>query len=296
MKGYVFDPVAKTMSFYRGAGQTTLVLPDSFPLLLIPGELSLSNYDVVFPDVPKGRMYTHNWSVSKVRDQQNVYHYNSIGVGRALVTALPQEWSQVTALADAPSGTDLFKMQARIVRTVAPTHSWSSLPIVVTTKQNDWLSLTGSIYLEASLGFSRSMSIYIDDDALLPDGITPNPMYRKLVLHQQQSVMPAPGGYGLIGSGEPAVLTNPPGLPLTASGGEMIANGAAGFPVFYGGDVAPQYQWTQLTDSAATDPFGNIKVSQHNRASGSAPPSTSDPTNFGATWRLDLRGQFGRRS
>lgn len=276
-KGFVFDPIGKTMSFLD-ADAATLVIPDSFPVLLLPEVVTIDDHDAVLPDVPKDRMFVHQWTISRVVDGSGT-HYSHSGVGRCHVTATPQEYSSTTNLVAVPGGADIFVGQVRLQRTVNPTHNWIGSAIPKMVPENVWISLpTGSALLEAHLGFSRALSLYISGG--------------NLVLHRQQSVSVAPGGYGTFGNGEPASYSSFGSFP--ASGGETVFNSLAGYPVYYGGDASPQYKTQVYTDD--TDVFGNPTVPQANRKTGSNPPSTSDPTNFGATWRIDIRGQFGRRS
>lgn len=277
MKGYEFDPVEKKITFRRSEDSPSLIVPDYTPVLLLPDEVVYNSYNAVFPDVAKSRYFYHTWLVQSASG-----NYFGAETGYCLVSAVAEEWSQVTALQEAPEDTDIFAAQIRLTRTVAPTHNWLQETIAVMIPQGVWIPLTGSIMLEAALEFSRCLSIYIDDD---PESAT----YRKLVLHQQHSVGPSPGGYGSLGEGEPAAL----GVPFSFSphtGGEVVGTG---YPVYQGPNVAPQYRTSSGPISAS---LFSVAVPRNHRASGAIPPSIVDPTNYGATWRLDIRGQFGRRS
>lgn len=283
MKGFEFDPDAGTLAL-RDAGRDAFVFPDSVPVQMLPDELVVNNHDAVYPDVPKGRVTTHQWGITRaiVLEGDNiVYHFSAVENGKCAVTALPQEWSTTTILAPAPAGADVFAMLVRLNRTVAPTNHWPS-GISVATVQNQWIPLTGSILLEVGFGFARAMSIYISGG--------------NLVLHQQQSVTTSPGGYGnLPGNpgGEPANITVWAGDNFR-NGGEAVHNGTAGIPIYYGGNSAPQYRARQVNSSTGFPTWP--AVPRNHRASGTQPPTTSDPTDIGSTWRIDLRGQFGRRS
>ncbi len=278
MKGFVFDPVARKMDINAGGGRVTLSIPDSFPVLLLPTEHS-QTVNAAFPDVPKGRYFYHYWSA-----QYAVGNWFTTEQGYSLVTATPQEWSQVTVLADAPPDTDIFPALVRVNRTVSPSHNWLNESIAVLVPQNVWIPLTGSLLLEAATCFARALSIYIETNPL-------DTNYGKLVLHQQQSVGVSPGGYGTLPGGEPSALSSipPPGQNFQ-QGGEVLGSG---YPVYQGPNVAPQYKAT----SGPGDVFAfSVAVRQTHRQSGSNPPSISDPTNYGATWQIEIRGQFGRRS
>lgn len=279
MKGYTFDPATRTITFHGPDGRTPLVVPTSIPVLLLPSEVSFSAQDAVYPDAPKGRIFIHTWMV-----QETLGNYFSAETGRCSVSALPQEWSSVTTLATAPAGANYFLCQVKMSRIVAPSHPWGPETLVAKPPASKWISLvTGSLLLEAAQSFSRALSVFVDVDA-------GSPTLGKLVLHQQQSVADAPGGFGAWGEGEPGGI----GAPFTYSphnGGETAHDGVAGYPVYSGPAVAPQYKVT----SGPTSPFvGVVPVRQTHRRTGSDPPSITDPTNYGATWRLDIRGRFGR--
>lgn len=286
LKGYVFDTVAKTMTFHGGAAAPTLVIPDSIPVILLPDEVAVTDHNAVLPDASKGRMYTHIWRY--IRPPAS---FTGTEAGRAFVTALPQEWSDTTALLDAPDGTDVFVGQIRLSRTSAPSHNWLGSAINKLVPENVWITVLGgtSMLVEAHLGFARALSVYLDDD---PESAP----YRKLVLHQQQSIGPAPGGYGGFGTGYSAFSN--PGNFDTGNSGETGHNGTAGWPVYYPGDTgAPHYRFRNVPIDEA-DPFSAalwVPPTTY-RASGSTPPSITDPTNYSSTWQIDLRGHFGRRS
>lgn len=280
MKGYAIDPVTKTITFHGPDGRTPLVVPDSIPVLLLPTEVSFASHDATYPDVSKGRIFVHTWTA-----QYSVLAgYFAGETGVCVVSALPGEWSAVTALATAPAGANFFLCQVKLSRVVAPSHTWGPETLVAKPPAGKWISLvTGSLLLEAVQSFSRALSIFVDVEV-------GSPTFGKLVLHRQQSVADAPGGFGVWGEGEPGAL----GTPFTYSphnGGETTHDGVAGYPVYQGPNVAPQYKAT----GGPTSPFvGVITVPQNHRRTGSDPPSITDPTNYGATWRLDIRGRFGR--
>jgi hypothetical protein len=283
-KGFIFDPVARTLTFADG-DRAALVAPGGTLIGLLPTEFTLTDQDAVFPDATKDRMFVHQWSL-----QYAAENWYATETGLCLVTALPQEWSLTTVLGDAPDGTDIFTAQVRLTQTVAPSHNWLGIPIAKLVPEGVWISLTGSLSLEANFGMCRAMSIYIDNDPM-------SATYRKLVLFQQQSVATAPGGYGLHGGtpgGEPGAVGSPPAPGQNfQTGGETLYNSAPGWPVYQGPNSAPQYK--NRGAPADTGPF-SADVSQLYRKSGSQPPSISDPTNYSSTWSFDLRGQFGRRS
>lgn len=279
MRGYAFDPATRKLTFFGPDGREPLVVPEAVPVLLLPTEVSLASQDAEYPDVSKGRIFVHTWMV-----QSAAGNYFSAETGLCVVSALPGEWSQTTVLADAPAGANFFLSQVRFNRIVAPSHAWLNETIVAKPPANKWLSLvSGSVLLEAVQAFARAVSIYVD--------VEPgSPTVGKLVLHQQQSVADAPGGFGVWGEGEPSGI----GVPFTYSphnGGETVHDGTAGHPVYQGPNSSPQYKATSGATSAS---LFAVPVRQTHRRTGSNPPSITDPTDFGATWRLDIRGRFGR--
>ena len=293
MKGFAFDPIAKTLSFYRGGSETTLVVPDAFPVLLLPDVLELDDVDLDWPDVSKGRGYLHRWLTS-IQSQwpfDDGYNVQRQEQGRIYISAKPQEWEQKTPLADAPDGADTFALLVRFDQTVAASHTWMGRTIPRMVIEDQWIPFTGSVLLEAELGFARKLSIYIDDNPA-------SPTYRKLVAHQQQSVSTPPGGFGLhhasYGSpgGEPASI----GSTGTSQGGETEHLDGAGWMVWTPAtNSTPHYRSRSQSSTTGGLVPGQATFRDY-RKTGPNPPTITDPTDYGSTWRIDLRGQFGRKS
>lgn len=282
MKGLDFDPATGKLTFMDGA-RNALVAPDGTLINLLPTPYVLNDQNAVFPDCTKGRMFTHIWRY--VRPPAS---FSGNEAGRCFITALPQEWSLVTALADAPDDTDIFAAQIRLLRTAAPSHNWMGTAINKMVPENVWIPLTGSMIVEANFGFIRALSVYIDDDS-------GSPTYRKLVMHQQQSVSVAPGGYG--GFGYSYASFSNPGNFDTGNSGETVSDGTNGFPIYYPGDTGAPHYKARLIDISEASPFAAVWIPPTTyRRTGSSPPSLSDPTNFSSTWQIDIVGKFGRRS
>lgn len=281
MKGFSFSASAGTFTFGDG-DRDALVVPSGRMLQVLPDEVAVDNNDRAYPDMPKAgaRLYTYVWSITRVIDAELNNHYSHVGTGRVLVSVTPQAYSLTGVIAAVPAGCDFFEGRIKVTRTVAPSHNWLGSAFAVLCPQDKWINAQ-FVPLEAGLGFIRVLHVYISG--------------ANLIWHMQQSLGAAPGGYG----NHPG---NPGGVPgavsgfgsFPADGGETVHNGTAGWPAYYGGETPPFRKVQAYTDD--TDVFGNPSVPQAHRMTGSDPPTTTDPTNFGATWRFTLRGRFGRRT
>lgn len=279
VKGFVFDPVAKTMTFAAG-DRDTLVVPGGTLVNQLPDDVSITD-DAAFVDFPKlsgsDGPYIHRWTaVSVALENWSLTESGTVGVG-----VTDQEWTQVSALMDAPADTDFFAFLIKLDRTTAPSHSFCGVTIATMVPEDVWIPLTGSIFLEACLGVSRAMSIFIDRDPLSATN-------GKLVLHQQQSVGPAPGGFGPFGAGEPGSVA-----PGSYSGGEQVCSDVDGaWPAYFGPNAAPQYRTRAFTNT--TFPPHYHAVPAIYRKGGVQQVSIVDPTNYASTWNFELVGRFGR--
>lgn len=298
MKGFEFRPVEGEVAFGDGV-RPDLVFPDNKLFNFIPDSFNLVNYDVAYPDVTKDKIYFHHWNIQRIN--ADVYrHYED---GFVEITALPQEYEHITVLDTAPADAEVFIAQIKLVRTVAPSHDWAlSLPISKMVPENVWITNTGSFQLEGSLGFTRVLSIMIDQDPLSAN-------FGKLVLIKQQSVGTAPGGYGDLPPISPA--TGAGGEPGSVStfgwsdgtsrgGGEVVEGTTKGWPLYYpASNTTPHYRVygpTNVDYGPGPSPFAVLCSTQGYRKSGANPPTLTDPTNMGSTWRIQLRGRYGRRT
>lgn len=269
MKGFDFDPVAGRISFINGS--RTVASTDGTLVCFLP---EADNYEdtisVVFPDLTTSILYNH-WWISQYTTG-DVYIMDEGCVTQ--VVAVPQEWEDTTILAAAPDGADIFASKVRINRTGNPS-TWGGSSIDVLPKQNVWIPFTGSVLCEAELDMCRAFSLYIEDG--------------NLVLHRQQSVGPAVGGYGAYGSSNPVGAGGGPGV--TSTGGSNTALSTQGFPC-YNID-------SRSIASYPEDPFGLGNAPAKpvaNAYGGSQQCSISDPTNYQSTYTVDIVGKFGRRS
>lgn len=282
MKGMTFDPSVPAMTLHRGGGQTPLVFPGSFPGLLLPDQVTITGQAVAFPDFASDTIWHHEWRITSGGGSFHGHQLARVGV-----TRLPGDWSETTVLMDAPAGTNVFFGQVRLQQTSAASHNWlNNSPIARRQPENVWITAFGSLLLEQHLGLSRLMSVYLDDDPL-------SATYRKLVLAREQSLGPAPGGYGLLGLGEPDTVNHPSGGD--SQGGERIVGTTAGWPVYYPGDTgAPHYKFQLYTHDQLHLGAGIYQVPKTFRKTASSPPSIVDPTDYSSGWLADVRGQFGR--
>lgn len=263
-KGLEFNPAAGTLKFLDGT--RTVIANDRKLVNFLPTQY-IATINVVFPDFAKDYLYNWNW----------VNDYTSLGGLVAedngcstQVTVIPQEWSDTTNLASAPTDADITISMIRINRTAAPSHSWGGSPIDVLPPQGVWIPFNGSVLVEAELGMARAFSLYQSGG--------------NLVLHRQQSVSTAPGGWGAYGN---------PGFswvaPADGNGGENVYGSNPGIPVVQ----------IDLQNSPATIEDVNISTppyKQNHRRGGGNACSTSLSTNFSSTYQVEIVGTFGRRS
>lgn len=222
--------------------------------------------NVSFPDFSKGIFYAWHWQ-SAYNGFNKAYAWGNDGA--SFVTVTPQEWSDTIVLGPAPVGADLFLCRVRISRTKSPSHSWSGQSVGVHQPQDVWLPLNGTIVVEREVApmMARAFSLYIENG--------------NLVLHRQQSVGAATGGYGPFGNGG--------SIPTSQSGSGALSYGAtSGVPVLkIQGRVSSGVKYGTFPPTS--------QITQH-RWDGSARCSTGDPTNYSSEYLVEVFGQFGSRS
>lgn len=263
-----FDPAAGILEFNDGV-RTVIANDGKLTGFLPPGYSYIATINVVFPDVPKDYAYKWWWSI--VGPMVGNWGYDNGCASQ--VTALPQKWTDETVLAAAPGMVDIQATMARINRISAPSHSWGGSPIEVKPKQNVWLPFTGSVLVEAELGFARAFSIYLKDN--------PNPLLPpNLVLHRDQSVGAGAGGFGTYGM-------SPTPSPGGKSGGTWYYGAAAGIPII---DLG-----TRDSDGSTLDNSGYPPKNNHDIGQVEACP-TSVSSNFSSTYQVELIASLGRAS
>lgn len=263
MTGFIFDPAAGQIRIE--AGTRTVATSEGLLIGLLPQLSGIdTSINVAFPDFSKAWLYDWRW-ISNYNFLNEKYGW--VSSGQTSLTVLPQEFEQTQIIAAVPSGADYFKGHIRINRPSAPSHAWGGQPLNVLPPGDVWIPLTGSVLLEAEVNMSRLLSIYISNG--------------NLVAQRKQTVGPAPGGYGQFGS-------TPFPFQATGSGGNWFPLGGAGLPVLGGSFVS-----SSGTSGGTFPP--TTQLNQH-KWNGSSPASTSDPTNYGSTYFIEIIGQFGRRS
>lgn len=295
MKGYEVDVENRRIRFLMGARVVTTT--DGRMVNLLPGAYE-DTFDVVFPDVPKAKMHIHSWDmVARAPNGADGSEWS-----RAHVTALPQEWEQTTNIVAVPADVDFIAALVRITRTVDPSHPWIyTYTLTPKVKTGVWIPLTGSFRLERAIGFRRIASLYVEDG------------YFKL--HQQQSIGAHPGGWGAWGTyGEPPGINSAflSGIfPTHVNGGETVEyDGGKGWPLWYGGDVAPYYRTANYSagggyfSGGANNYYEGLptiptQMPMYMRLSSGSTydgyrASTNDPTDMGSTYEFEVIGRFGR--
>jgi hypothetical protein len=273
-KGMIFDPDDERLTIINGS--RTVATSDGTLVNLLTTGISLTGQTATFPDFNKSDAYVWTTSTKNVpfSSPDKWQHGESCVV---FITALPQEYSAVTALASVPDGADFFVGQVKLTRSTAPASTWMGRTIAMLPKSGQWLPIPGafSALMEADVGMARALHFYIDDN---PASGT----YRKLVMQVQQSVGPAIGGYGSFGS-----VVAPTGG--SANGGAVTAGGAGqGIPIAVRAG-AKSYGYEPA--GGDTTQFA-IAYSE----SGGSPCARGDTTSYSDIYTFDLKGRFGRRS
>ncbi|QDZ10512.1 hypothetical protein [Devosia ginsengisoli] len=224
----------------------------------------------VFPDVPKGEGYVYNFDVDYSALAES---YGYVFNNASCVLAKPQEWENQITLGAIPDGADIFWGKALLNRTVGPSHSWGVESLTPRIRMNDYIQITGSFLLEQVRGLSRALSVFISGDNLIVD--------------LQQSCGPAAGNFGNWGQ------TMAP--EADRRGGNVSAPSGAGKYVhtahngFTGSGTVDDYSNTFPVPTLVT-----IAAQYQNGGVNEAP--YSDPTDYGVTYALTVKGRFGRRS
>lgn len=237
---------------------------------LLPTEFT-ANIDVAFPDFQKSLIYHWRWFNDYNSLAEQVGQFNACASG---VVAVPQEFAQASILAAAPAGADIFVARVRINRINHPSHDWIESPMTPLVIQNQWLPFSGSVLVEAEVGMARAFSLYISGG--------------NLVLHRQQSVCVAPGGYGVYGGPIGWNVGDPDG---ERRGGEILARDEQGFLVYR---IEEKFSSRVISGGS----FGFSAYQSHRISGFGATDSCSmvDPTDYASTYRVNIVGKFGRRS
>lgn len=235
----------------------------------------VNTISVSFPDFSKALAWNWQW--------ETIYNggsnYASGNRSDVYISVLPQEWSATTILAAVPAGCNFFASKVRLNRTTSPTKTFNGQTVGVKPDQNVWIPYTGSILVEAQLNMARAFSLYIDSG--------------NLILHRQQTIGPAPGGFQQYGdTATVSGQSNKGGIWYDID----AAFTQAGFGLFNG--------WTVFNDPATmsssntgtqTTVVGHAPVIQQDCNLGfSLEPGHADTTNYLSTYTVDIAGKFCR--
>lgn len=243
---------------FTTAGKLVNLLPDSYNFQ--------KTVSVAFPQVSKTKAYRHAWIVRYLTGSGQ---WGRGSEGAAFVAAKPQEYSSITVLGEAPANVNFNELFVRMRRTKAPSHAWNGAAIEVMPVLEQWIPFSGSALLETALGFARAFSIYIADG--------------NLVLHKQQSVVAAPGGFG--------AHQNRSESGLSRWGTEWTGDPDQGIPVWIGGSGSV----VNYTDTKPDSPIGPTPL----RTAAFGMPGAAqitDVTDYRSTWEFDIVAKYGRRS
>lgn len=250
----------------------TVSTTDGTLVCLLPTALSLPARTLTFPDFSKDEGYV--WTGSVRQPGTSTTTYQKAESCAVFVTAVPQEYSNKTVLADAPAGADFFIGQVKVSRTTAPQNTWMGRTLAVLPVQAQWMPIAGALsaLMEADIGMARAMHIYIDDDAA-------SATYRKLVMEAEQSVSVAIGGWDTwsVGAAGQSLFDR----------GIVAENVTKGIPVFLrAGSKSYGY----------TSPTGSFTMPTTYQKGGSSPCARGDTTVYTSVYSIDIQGRFGRRS
>lgn len=256
-------------------------------LICLSPELESFTSTVEFADPPSDIAYAY--ILRKERSTQLVgstitYGARSTQTCQCQFTRLPHEETIEQVLKVAPAGADIFVGELKLVRTVNPTHTWFASNLDVKLKQDYWIPWNGSGLVEAAIGLSRGIHLFIKPNVnpLLPGS---------LVLQNQQSVMGKAGGYG------PGDITTFPNSGSNRTDFEVIYDTQAGLPVWTStsspyrkGPTEHSLTSTLTPPSAANPTFYTLRRGNSDQC------SDVDPTNYRSVYTVNVRGWFGKRS
>lgn len=221
-----------------------------------------------FPDVPKGEIYVWEYDVRNIPGGYNVVVDNVSCVG-----ARPQDWETQIVLGTVPAGADIFWGKITLSRIVGPSHPWGNESLATRVTQNQAMQITGSMLLEQVRGLSRVLSVFISGG--------------NLVVDMQQSCGPVSGNFGAWGQPLAEFTSTIGGTNSAPSGaGKYVHTAHTGFT---GSNILTKFSSTFPEETVLT-----FVQRFQNGAANEAP--YSDPTNYGVTYAITVKGRFGRRS
>lgn len=264
------DPDTRQFKIIRGSRVVSTT--DGTLINLLSDLVELNDVSVDFPD-PANKDYAYAFHY---RQDRNILttpdSYIQLNTCQTFFTRRPEEYSANQNLIAAPAGADIFVGQMRISRTTNPSHTWLEQTLGVLPKTDAWIPMTGSTLMEAALGISRAMHVFISGG--------------NLVLQREMSISTGAGGYGSYGTIASPAADN-------IEGSELLYNVGAGVPAWT--STSSPYKKSDSDETQTDSALGPPNYEIH-RISGSDPCSTTDPTNYRSIYSIDFRGHFGRRS
>lgn len=243
-------------------------------LALIPTIVDIKK-TITFPDFKK--------------DIRNLWWFDTSGGGTTVsyqgtsqnfITAIPQELKTTIVLGLVPKGVNHFQGRIKIARTKAPS-TWMGQVPPVRPKENQWLLFNGgSLMMERRRNMTRLLHIFISGT--------------NLVAQVQQSVGPAPGGYGA--HGDQYGITNSFVEKATGSLESFVK--VAGTPIYTDLSHFKQIFPKDTKPVGGSSPYfypEYFSVVSNMKLGGTNAPSTLDPTNYASTYTIELQGQYGHR-
>ena len=260
MKGLDVDVAAGRIEFINDT--RTVTTTDGTLVCILPTVQSFTP-TMTLPDVSKDICYL--WTTSLYSAGGGPLQEGETCC--CMITALPQEYSSDTTLMAVPSGADFFIGRVKISRTTAPATTWMGRTLGVLPVQSQWMSIPGSFsaLVESEINLSRGMHIFISGG--------------NLILRVEQSVGPAPGGYGDF----PGVSD---GLNYNHDGSLTYVT-TAGTPVYTRHEKAYGYGGSPGSIFSLPDTY---------KRTGSSPCSSNDIHSYQSIYSVEIEGRFGRRS
>lgn len=277
MKG--FRRTGDVLEFFDGA--RVPLSTDGGLVGFLPAEQTYA-FNLAFPDVVKQAHFFWTW-----RCTYQSGRFTTTSTGLAAPAAIPQEWSDIVVIADAPAGANRFYGRLQLFRTAAPSHSWVGKTIFAPAFAGLFVPVGGSLELERANAFGRVLSIYVADGS----AGRPGPV-GKLVAYIEQSVGGPALGYENYG---PIAIGGLESFPVT--GGGNTPSATAGIPVWQS-TSSPAYKSSfNVVDNPVTPPRWHLEYHRWASSTGDPrvdPPLYADPTNYASTYSVTLVGRFGR--
>lgn len=231
-----------------------------------------------FPDASKTQLYQWQYRVTRASFE----NFSVIRDAITAVGALPQEWSSVPIISAVPAGADIFIGRIALSRTANPSHTWLGQPLSPIVPTGVEIPVVGgtSILLEMGPGISRALTIDIESG--------------NLVARLEHSVGPPAGNFGSNGVVPYALPPNTSDNFRRGAINTSVA-GSPALPIYVlPGAISQMAAYTSVMDAGSNS--GGQGFANRAQLGGADQVAYSDPTNYGSTYAITLKGRFGRRS